>query len=885
MRDLAIDPLDEAIALEEELALVRARRGLLGFTRHTKSDFSTNWHHRRICQAVNALERRDTPRALLASWGITGKELERQLTNPHPVTKLYCGLTNPEAIDKPLTGLQVMIAPRHGKLCAHDTPVPTPQGLRLHGDLRVGDEVFGSDGLPTRVVALGPDAEASLEVTFAHGEKVVVHPDHLWPVVAAGRGDSIEVLSTAEMRRRGCWVGKNAPGARGSKGRFISPLPPAQQYPAADLDMPPYVLGAWLGDGSGHRALITHAPEDTAVVEAIEALGYPRGSRFVHKTTGVIGTSFVPKGTKVGWPGCRFHRQLYALGVFRNKHIPELYQQSSVAQRLELLAGLIDTDGHTCRKTGRVRFCNANARLIEDVARLVRGLGWRAGIASAQPILSSGGIQGKRVTYQVLFNPTVELPCRLERKRNKVIRPQRRVGVVRIEPVAPRPGRCIQVAAADGLYLVGKQPVLTHNSELISRRTPAWWLGRNPDDQIIACSYSADLSSRMNRDVQRIIETEAYEAAFDTVRLNSSNVRTVATGTWLRNSDIFEVVGRRGVYRSAGVGGGITGMGASLALADDVFKNRKQADSPLERQTVWEWYTSTLYTRLQKRAAKIVINTRWHEYDLSGRTIAQAIADPLSDQWLCLVYPALLDCDPGPGDPRRPDEALWPDEFSADRLKQIRATVGSYEFEALYQQRPNPQGGGVVHETWWRYYTRLPDRLTDWTISADLAFKDSEKSDFCAFQVWAADGPADRYLVDQVMARMEFTEQLRTMASLSEKYPQARVKLVEDAANGAALVSTLKRHIPGIIAVKPEGSKQARAEAVSPQIEAGNVYLPSPSLRPWVEDFLTQWRNFPNGAHDDAVDSASMALSRMLKKPSYVGASPLGVGKASRWGL
>lgn len=521
--------LDEALALEEELAIARARSGLLGFTAHTKPDFFVNWHHRRICQAVNALEARLTPRELLASWGLKGKSLDRQLANPHPVTKLYAGLTRPEAIDEPMTGLQVMIAPRHGK------------------------------------------------------------------------------------------------------------------------------------------------------------------------------------------------------------------------------------------------------------------------------------------------------------------------------------------------------------SEIISRRLPAWWLGRNPDDQIIACSYSADLSSRMNRDVQRIIETSEYESTFEEVRLNSSNVRAVAQGSWLRNSDIFEVVGRRGVYRSAGCGGGITGMGANLALADDVFKNRKQADSPVERQNVWEWYASTLYTRLQKRAAKIIINTRWHEYDLSGRTLAQAMADPDADQWFCLVFPALLDCDPGPGDPRKHGEALWPDEYSAKRLQAIKATAGTYEFEALYQQRPSPQGGGIVKDSWWRYYDRLPANLTNYTLSADLAFKD--RGDYCAFQIWASKG-AERYLVDQVMRRMEFTEQIRTFQTLCEKYPQCKVKLVEDAANGAALISTLKRSIQGIIAIRPQGSKEARAEAVTPQIEAGNVFLPSPTLRPWVEDFLTQWRNFPAGAFDDAVDAASQALSRMAKSRFDLTAGlPMSIGE------
>lgn len=179
-------------------------------------------------------------------------------------------------------------------------------------------------------------------------------------------------------------------------------------------------------------------------------------------------------------------------------------------------------------------------------------------------------------------------------------------------------------------------------SELVSRRFPAYILGRDPDAQVIAVSYSADLASMMNRDVQRIMDSPEYQRVFPGTKLGSSNIRSLAGGT-LRNSDIFEVVGRRGRYRSAGVGGGITGMGMQYGIIDDPIKNREEADSPTMREKVWDWYTSTFYTRLEKNARVLVTCTRWHEDDLSGRLLRLQEEDPEADQWVEIRLPAIAE--------------------------------------------------------------------------------------------------------------------------------------------------------------------------------------------------------------------------------------------------
>lgn len=392
-------------------------------------------------------------------------------------------------------------------------------------------------------------------------------------------------------------------------------------------------------------------------------------------------------------------------------------------------------------------------------------------------------------------------------------------------------------------------------SELVSRRLPALILGRFPDSQIIAASYGADLASRMNRDVQRVIDSEVYQRVFPQTRL--SGVGT--TGNWVRTSDMFEVVGFKGSYRSSGVGGGLTGMGGDFIIIDDPIKNQEEADSATHRQKIWDWWTSTIYTRLEKGASVLVTLTRWHEDDLAGRLIQNSKL-PDGDQWEIVNFPALREDLENPMDPRKLDEPLWPWKYPEDRIRAIRASIGARWFGALYQQRPTPGEGNLIKREHWKYYAELPADFDAVCISADLTFKDGEKNDFAVFQVWARAG-ANKYLLDQVRGRMGFNEQLNAFKMLCAKWPDAQAKYIEDAANGAALVDTLKNKIAGIIPVRPTGSKTARAEAISPQIIAGNVYLPENES--WVGDFVEEWAAFPNSKHDDQVDACSQALKKL----------------------
>jgi len=399
--------------------------------------------------------------------------------------------------------------------------------------------------------------------------------------------------------------------------------------------------------------------------------------------------------------------------------------------------------------------------------------------------------------------------------------------------------------------LIVAMPPRHGKSERVSKKFPAWHVGRNPNDEIILASYSIDLSrgfSRIARDT--LIE---HQDVFG-VEIDRNN----------QSAESWTIAGHRGGVTAAGVGGPITGRGAKIAIVDDPVKNSEEANSEVMREKIWEWYQSTLYTRLTPDGRIIIVMTRWHEDDLVGRLLKKEREEieegtHTGDRWTVINFPAIAEDDDYLG--RQPGEPLWPDYgFDLDRLQKIRQDVGSYVFNALYQQRPSAAEGQLFKRHWWRFYTQLP-KMARKIISIDATFKDSDTSDFVSIQVWGKRG-ADMYLIDRVKDRMDFVTTIQAIRNMVAKHPDASMKLIEDKANGSAIISMLRREIGGIVAVNPQGGKVARAYAVSPHIESGNVYLPAD--KPWVDEFIEECAVFPNGKHDDDVDAMTQALNRFI---------------------
>ena len=425
-----------------------------------------------------------------------------------------------------------------------------------------------------------------------------------------------------------------------------------------------------------------------------------------------------------------------------------------------------------------------------------------------------------------------------------------------------------QVVAGKIKRLMVFMPPRHGKSELVSIKFPAYVFGRNPRTQIIGTSYGAELASKMNRSIQRIMDNDVYKDIYPLTRLHDANVRTMNKP--LRNSDVFETTGFYGSYRSAGVNGTITGTGANILLIDDPIKNQKEADSLTYRDGVWDWYTSTAYTRLEKDGAVILVMTRWHEDDLAGRLLDEAKKNPSADQWDVLSLEAVRETMDNQIDIRELGDPLWPWKYNTERLNAMKSTVGSRVWNALYQQRPTALDGGILKREWMKnFYRELPARFDTIIQSWDAAFTKSETSDFVVGQVWGRLG-GSYYLIDQRRDRMSYTDTKQAIKLMSGKHPKTYRKIVEKKANGDALIDDLKKDVSGIVGYTPKESKVSRANAVSPKFEAGNVFLPDPSIAPWISDYIDELTSFPNGTNDDMVDATTQALIHLSENGDWI---------------
>lgn len=425
-----------------------------------------------------------------------------------------------------------------------------------------------------------------------------------------------------------------------------------------------------------------------------------------------------------------------------------------------------------------------------------------------------------------------------------------------------------RIADGEQLSVLIEMPPRHGKSMTVTESFPSFYLGKNPNKRVIAAAYSDGLAKkfgRLNRNKFSEFAPELFSQC-----LSDENAAVKDWG----------VEGNNGGMIATGIGGSLTGQGADLMIIDDPIKNMKEASSQLIRDNIWDEWEATLATRLHDGASVIVIMTRWHEDDLIGRLLKRS-----PRKWIRLRLPAIAeDEDDLLG--REIGEPLCRElGFDEEWAEQKKTEVGSRTWASLYQQRPSPAGGSIFKREWMRYYVRTEQQKREWGLSDDVAvlpvhydkfaqswdctFKDTSKSDFVAGGVWARKG-ANFYLMDIDHRRMGFAETMKAIRSMSDKWPQARSKYIEDKANGTAVIEMLKDEISGITPVEPEGGKEARANAVSPLFEAGNVFLPHPNLHSWSEDVVEELVSFPNAAHDDLVDMTSQALNQLYTSKSNI---------------
>ena len=411
-------------------------------------------------------------------------------------------------------------------------------------------------------------------------------------------------------------------------------------------------------------------------------------------------------------------------------------------------------------------------------------------------------------------------------------------------------------------------------SLLVSVFWPAWEWVNWPERRWLYSSYAAQLSIRDSVKCRRLIESAWYQQCWRDRFALTSDQNT--KGRFDNN--------RSGYRLSTSVGGSATGEGGDRIVCDDPH-NVQEAESEGVRQATLDWFDIVMSTRVNnpKTSARVVVMQRCHQQDLSGHLLEQG-------GWEHLCLPAEYEdarrvTSIGWSDPRKNHgELLWPERFGIPEVESLKRSLGSYGSAGQLQQRPSPAEGGLIKRHWWRYWQppganlppvviRLPDgsqqlidavtvaHVDEQVQSWDCAFKDLETSDYVVGQVWGRRGP-NFLLLDQIRGKMDFPTTVKAVVHMSAKWPNTLAKLIEDKANGSAVIQVLANRMLGILPVNPEGGKIARAMAASPLIEAGNVYLPHPQFMPWVNDFIEECAEFPNGAHDDQVDAMTQALLR-----------------------
>lgn len=760
----------------------------------------------------------------------------------------------------------VQMPPQHGKEISDNQIVATTKGLKKHGDLIVGDYVFGRDGTPVKVLWVSEKTKSEYVVSFSDGAKIECHGNHEWTVYNRFRQKE-ETIETKHMASSTIY---NGDGKRGSRYKYQVDSNVCVMFDSRNVDLDPYVLGAWLGDGDSSCGIIHIGNND------VEIIG---NSTYKFKEN---------KGTTTRkFYSSELNLLLKNNGLIKNKHIPDMYKYNSVEVRKNVIAGLIDTDGYVYHRNGRITISNTNKRIIDDAAFILRSLGQSVVVCEFKPRVSSSGIVGKKIVYQLCFNPTMTFPTKVKRKKITKLSINKKRAIVSIERKEGLGyGNCIQVDG--GIYLVGDTFIPTHNSEGSSRKLPAFMLGLNPDTKICIGSYAATIARDFNRDVQRIIDTPSYRELFPETYLNGSNVVTMAN-TYLRNSDVIEMVGHKGLLRVVGRGGSLTSKTVDVSILDDVYKDYAEGNSPIVRNAAWKWYTTVVRTRLHNDSQELIVFTRWHDDDLIGRIerSGETVIDIKSwddvknipaGAWVRINFEGLKTGEPTEIDPREPGAALWDRRHSRAKLEGQRA-LDPVQFQCLYQGNPgnaegrlyrNPFRTYVDKSEWGTFvrsgnYTDVADEGDDFTFSACY---DVYKS---GNEAWNEQKKRFEPILYALITDMVFTQENTEVTSVTVPEMINRCGTqkawIESNNGGAGFEKLIRKKIKAISEPFYQGAnKESRIITNSASVNA-QIIMPLgweerfPKIHEHVTGFL---RDFPANEHDDPEDGLTGIYEKEL---------------------
>jgi predicted phage terminase large subunit-like protein len=401
-------------------------------------------------------------------------------------------------------------------------------------------------------------------------------------------------------------------------------------------------------------------------------------------------------------------------------------------------------------------------------------------------------------------------------------------------------------------FLILTMPPRHGKSELVSRRLPAWYLGRHPDQNVVVATYNDDFAKDFGADVRGIVTSSQYKQVFPDTRLQrggSAKDRLQTT--------------RGGMGTFVGLGGSLTGRGAHLLVIDDVIKSNEEARSKSYRDRAWDWFTKVALTRRMGRKLVIITFTRWHEDDIIGR-----LTDPNNEYYSASLAKKIRIIDlpaiAGPDDPlgRKEGEALWPDgpdSFDLSFLEDLRA-VDPLGFEALYQQRPSVADGVLFRREHVRYYdpADLPDGLRIYCAS-DHAVTTNQRSDSTVLLKVGVDKQSNIYLLDCWWRKARTDAVVEAMIEMGCGDNPPLVWWAEKGHISKSIGPFLYKRMAetrtffNVQEVTPVADKEQRAQSIAGRMSMGYVHFPKD--RPWVTQAVEQLMAFPNGRHDDFVDA------------------------------
>jgi predicted phage terminase large subunit-like protein len=393
-------------------------------------------------------------------------------------------------------------------------------------------------------------------------------------------------------------------------------------------------------------------------------------------------------------------------------------------------------------------------------------------------------------------------------------------------------------------------PPRSLKSIMCSVALPAFVLGHDPTKRLIVVSYSADLAIKHGNDFRAVVNSEEYRGIFPAMRISA-----------MKNTQTEVVTTRNGFRLAMSVDGALTGRGGDIIIIDDPIAALAAALSQKAREHVQHWYFNTLLSRLddKQNGAIVLVMQRLHEDDLAGVLLRS------SDEWTVVSLPAIAEQDEeipignGQIHVRRAGDVLHPEREPREVLESLRAQLGAEIFAAQYQQQPVPPGGAMIKRSWVRRYDQLPKSgqvIQSW----DVANKQGEENDYSVCTTWLI---YDKryYLIDLLRGRFDFPT-LRRKVSEHAKQHKASQILIEDAGFGTALIQELKTTHFSVVAVKPEYDKKIRMAIQAAKFENGLVFFPKEAA--WLRDLEDELFAFPNGRHDDQVDSISQALGHKI---------------------